>query len=77
MTDPKTGERTRDDKDQLNEPPTPARSGTSGGDMAWDVASRDEERTALGGDPEPTRVTKKDKVQTDTATRSDHQRARD
>ena len=37
--------------------------------------SRDEEKAAMGSDPEPTRVTKKDKVQPDTGTRSDNEGA--
>lgn len=52
-----------------------AQSGTGGGNLARDVGSRDEERTAAGGDPEPTRVTKQDKVQPDTGTRSDNEGA--
>lgn len=43
-------------------------SGAGGGNVARDIGSRDEERTATGGDPEPTRVTKQDKVQPDTGT---------
>jgi len=50
----------------------PAQSGRSGGTVATDIGSRDEERTASGGEPEPTRVTKKDKIQPATRTRSDH-----
>ena len=34
-----------------------------------------EEKAAMGGDPEPTRVTKEDKVQPDTGTRSDNEGA--
>ena len=52
-----------------------AQSGTGGGNLARDVGSRDEERTATGGAPEPTRVTKQDKVQPDTGTQSDHEGA--
>lgn len=52
-----------------------AQSGTGGGNIARDIGSRDEERTATGGDPEPTRVTKQDKVQPDTGTQSDNEGA--
>ena len=48
--------------DQVEEPATPAQSGTSGGNMARSVSSRDEEKTATGGDPEPTGVHKGDKA---------------
>lgn len=53
----------------------PSQSGSGGGTLARDVGARDEEKSALGGDPEPTRVEKKDKVQPDTNTRSDHEGA--
>lgn len=53
----------RDDSDLNDELPTPTQSGSSGGTLATDIGSEDEEKTALGGDPEPTRATKKDKVQ--------------
>lgn len=52
-----------------------AQSGTGGGNIARDIGSRDEKRTATGGDPEPTRVTKQDKVQPDTGTQSDNEGA--
>lgn len=39
---------------------------------ARDVGSRNEERTAIGADPEQTRVRKKDKIQPAMETRSDH-----
>jgi len=48
--------------DEAEEPATPAQSGTSGGNMARSVSSRDEEKTAFGGDPEPTGVHKGDKA---------------
>lgn len=54
------------------DPPTPAHSGSGGGELARDVGSRDEAQAAPGADPEPTRVTKQDKVQPATASRSDH-----
>ena len=63
------------DQDRQKEPRTPSESGTSGGGTAQDVGSRDEEKTATGGDPQPTRVTKEDKVQPDTGTQSDHEGA--
>lgn len=65
----------RGDADLHDDPPAPAQSGSGGGGLARDVGSRDEEKTASGGDPEPTRVTKQDKVQPDTASRSDHEGA--
>ncbi|MEV5032637.1 hypothetical protein MRBLMC3_001840 [Sphingobium sp. LMC3-1-1.1] len=52
-----------------------ADSGSGGGNLARDIGSRDEERTATGGDPEPTRVTKQDKVQPDTGTQADNEGA--
>ncbi|MBO9379466.1 hypothetical protein GG804_22090 [Sphingomonas histidinilytica] len=65
----------RDDGDLNAEPSTPSQSGSSGGTLAIDIGSEDEEKTALGGDPEPTRVTKQDKVQSRIPTRSDHESA--
>jgi hypothetical protein len=53
--------------------PTPSQSGNVGGETARSVGSRDEERMATGGDPEPARVEKKDKVQPDTGTRADRE----
>lgn len=50
-------------------------SGASGGEMARDIAARDEEKAATGGDPKPSRATKQDKLQPDTGTRSDHKGA--
>ncbi len=49
--------RGRDDRDLHDAPPAPAQGGASGGATARDVGSRDEERAALGADPEPTRGT--------------------
>lgn len=75
MTDNKSPARTRDDRDLRDEPATPAQSGSCGGGIATEIGARDEEKTALGGDPEPTRPTKKDKVQPVIPTRSDHEGA--
>jgi|GEM_PF-5570745 len=75
MTDNKSGAHTRDDADLHDAPETPSQGGRSGGGTARDVGTRDEERLGLGGDPEPTRVTKKDKIQPATGTRSDHEGA--
>lgn len=76
MADTKYRARGRDDRDLHDEPATPAQSGTGGGRMASEIGSRDEVRNALGGDPEPTRATKRDKVQPFVATRSDHEGAK-
>jgi hypothetical protein len=65
----------RDDSDLNDEPPTPSQSGSSGGTLATDIGSEDEEKTALGGDPEPTRVTKDNKVQPRIPTRADNEGA--
>jgi hypothetical protein len=65
----------RDDSDLHDDPPAPGQGSAAGGNTAREIGSRDEERTARGGDPEPTRVTKQDKVQPDTNTRSDHEGA--
>ena len=46
-----------------------ADSGSGGGNLARDIGSRDEERTATGGDPE------QDKVQPDTGTQADNEGA--
>ena len=61
-----------EDPEASKDLPMPGQSGRGGGGTATEVGSRDEEHSALGGDPEPTRVTKKDKIQPDTGTRSDH-----
>lgn len=53
----------------------PEQSGSGGGNTARDIGSRDEEKAATGADPMPTRPTKQDKPQPDTATRSDHEGA--
>lgn len=54
-----------------------AQSGSSGTRMSEQIASRDEERSAFGGDPEPTRVTGQDKVQSPTNTRADFDGSQD
>lgn len=65
----------RDDSDLHAEPAAPGQSGAAGGETARDVGSRDEEKTAMGGDPQPTRVTKGDKIQPDTGTQADNEGA--
>ena len=65
----------RDDGDLLPDYPKPAQAGSSGGNLARTVGKRDEERRADGGDPEPTGVDKKDKIQPVTRTRADHKGA--
>ncbi|EQB06156.1 hypothetical protein FHS51_001033 [Sphingobium wenxiniae] len=75
MTDQNRDSRTQDDSQLRDVPETPGQGGTGGGNIARDVGSRDEEKTATGADPEPTSVTKKDKLQPDTGTRSDHEGA--
>jgi len=52
-----------------------AQSGRSGGRVAEEIASRDEEKSALGADPERTGVTKSAKLQPNIPTRADHQGA--
>jgi len=68
--------RGRDDSDLRDRESTPSQSGSAGGTLAADIGSRDEEKTALGEDAEPTRPTKKDKVQPLIPTRADHEGAR-
>lgn len=75
MTDQTSGARTRDDSDLRDQPSAPSHSGSAGGGIARDIGSRDEEKTATGGDPEPTNVNKQDKVQPATTSRSDHEGA--
>ena len=65
----------QDDRVLPDELATPSQSGSAGGGTATDVGSRDEEKSALGADPEPTRATKQDKVQPDIPTRADHEGA--
>lgn len=62
----------RDDSNLHDDPPAPSASGSGGGTLARDIGSRDEEKSAGGGDPEPTGVTKQDKEQPATNTRSDY-----
>lgn len=50
----------------------PSQSGVRGGNVARDVSSRDEQKRATG-DAGLTRVSKRDKPQPATRTRSDHQ----
>lgn len=76
MTDRNLAGRGRDDSDLKKEPRAPSQSSSSGGALATEIGSEDEERSALGGDPEPTRVTKNDKVQPLTTTRADNSGAR-
>lgn len=74
MTNPKSmGAEGRDDRDLMDDAPTPSHQGSSGGTLATDIGAQDEERTALGGDPEPTRVTGADKVQPNIPTRADNE----
>jgi hypothetical protein len=67
--------RSRDDRDLRDEPEAPAQSGSGGGGIATEIGSRDDQKLALGGDPEPTRATKQDKVQPRIPTRADHEGA--
>ena len=46
-----------DDADRL---PTPSHGGSSGGTLQREIGARDEDKTALGGDPTPTSVHKGD-----------------
>lgn len=77
MTDSRKPEGTgRDDSDLRDRVATPSQSDRGGGSLATDIGSRDEEKSALGGDPEPTRATKQNKVQPNIPTRSDHEGAK-
>jgi hypothetical protein len=76
MTDRKNAVRGRDDKDLHDAGPTPSQGGRGGGGIGRDVGTRDEEKAALGGDPQPTGVHKGDHVQPATRTRSDHHQAK-
>ncbi len=49
--------------------------GSSGGSIATDVGSRDEMKRETEGDAGITRVTKQDKIQPETGTRSDNEGA--
>lgn len=49
----------RTDHDLIeDESPTPSQSGSSGGDLQREIGALDEEKTATGGDPQPTSVRK-------------------
>ncbi|RZI67940.1 MAG: hypothetical protein EOP13_27610 [Pseudomonas sp.] len=72
MTNPNMAEHGHDASELRTEPPTPSQSGSGGGTLATDIGSEDEEKTARGGDPQPTRATKEDKVQPRNSARSDH-----
>lgn len=77
MTDPRQKPRTRsakahDDSGLLEDAmEAPSHSGVRGGNVARDVASRDEQKRATG-DAGLTRVSKRDKPQPATRSRSDH-----
>jgi len=47
--------------DELTDLPTPSQGGASGGDLAREIAQRDEFASAEGEDPHITRVQKGDK----------------
>jgi hypothetical protein len=47
--------------DEAGDLPVPSQQGTAGGNLARTVGQRDEDKTAAGGDPEPTNVDKADK----------------
>jgi len=63
------------DRDLWDEPPAPSQSGSGGGGLATEIGSKDDERGALGGDPEPTRVHKGDRTQPVMAKKSDNEGA--
>jgi hypothetical protein len=63
------------DADLHDEPPTPSQSGSSGSGIGAEVASRDEMKTARGGDPTHTKPTQADKVQPRIPTRADNEGA--
>jgi len=50
----------------------PSQQGSGGGNIATDVGTRDEEKTATGGDGGITNVQKRDKEQPFIATRADN-----
>lgn len=71
------GKRDRaDDADLIDDLPMPSHGGSSGGNLATDIGNLDEEKTATGSDPEPSRVRGSDKDQPNIPTRSDHEGAR-
>ena len=53
--------------DEMQKERAPSQSGSSGGNMARAIGSRDEENTATGSDPEVTRVHKGDKANSGAA----------
>ena len=65
--------RAHDDHELINDAErTPSAQGRSGGATATDIGTRDEEKTATGGDGGPTNVNKGHKVQPFIATRADN-----
>ena len=66
----------RDDSHLSDEIRAPGQGSAAGGNTARDIGSRDEQKMVKSGDPEPTRATKRDKIQPDTGTRSDHEGAK-
>ena len=65
--------RAHDDHELIeNAERAPSAQGSSGGATAVDVGTRDEEKTATGGDGGLTNVGKSDKVQPFIATRADN-----
>jgi len=65
--------RARDDHELIDQAErAPSAQGRSGGAAATDVGTRDEEKTATGGDGGITNVHKGDKVQPFIATRADN-----
>ena len=47
--------------DELSESETPSQGGSSGGNVQRTVGQRDELKTAMGEDPMPTQISKRDK----------------
>ena len=65
--------RAHDDHELIeNAERAPSAQGSGGGTLAVDVGTRDEEKTATGGDGGITDVQKSDKVQPFIATRADN-----
>lgn len=57
-------EKRNDDSDLIDDAgdlPVPSHQGSSGGNLAREVGQRDEDKTAMGEDPENTRVQASDK----------------
>jgi hypothetical protein len=65
----------RDEGDLDDDLPTPSRSVNSGGPIADDIGGEEADKSALGGNPEPTRVLKQVKVQQRIRTRADSEGA--